>query len=291
MTPQLIGSGHRAEDFSLDISSNPIGGTIPNDLFSSYVTDSNITNRYLAVSIGNCGLTGALPSIAVGIRFLDLNADNNALNALPTSSWASYLTSIAGSLGLSVAHNNFTGELFLPNRVDSRLILNVYGNDFTSLIIGAKAGYIADLNLGMNKRLTGTLPNSLFADSNAELTLIANYTALTGEFPKPNRYLYGLDVSNTAIDFCGSSWTSPWDTILVFCSLKNTNAGSCINKYPPPCQYDFNRTQLVPGVPSSGVPSTIPIGDNPSVPNGASSTEHQLIFCCLMGLVLLFLSI
>ena len=303
LTPQLIGSGGRAVTFVLDISSNPIGGTIPADLFSSYLPADDGTTK-LTVSIGNCGLVGTLPSLTTSnLGTLTLNAENNALSAIPTSSWASYLTipDESTDLELNFAHNNFTGELFLPNKdpLNSLMSLNVYGNDFTSLIIGANSAYIIDLNVGMNTRLTGSIPKSLFSEgSYRELTLIANHTTLTGEFPEPVRGLYGLDVSNTSIDFCGSNWTSPWDYILFFCSLQHTNAGNCISKYPPPCQYGFNHTQLVPGVPSSspavpssGVPSSVPIGDNPSAPNDAPSAEHSLIFCGLTGLVLLFLSI
>ena len=260
----------------------------------------------LTVSIDNCGLTGTLPSLAgTQLYAIGLNAQNNTLSAIPTSSWASYLAPTTDFF-LNLAHNNLTGELFIPNKNVGNagvLRLNVYGNDFTSLIIGAYSSYITHLNVGMNKRLTGSIPKSLFSNGPyGYLTFIANHTALSGEFPEPDRDLYGLDVSNTSIDFCGSNWTSPWDSILFFCSLQNTNAGNCINKYPPPCQYGFNRTQLVPGVPSSapsstpavpssGVPSSIPIGDNPSSPNAASSAEHQLIFCGLVGLVLLFLSV
>lgn len=287
LTPELIGTGTRfSSSFGLDLSSNTIGGTIPNNLFSAYSSPSAASLPDLSLSISNCSLTGTLPSLSTNLESLSFSADDNALTDIPSSSWSGFLSNVLSrtSLQLSVANNAFTGELFLPNIQSDiwdphRLNLNVHGNNFTNLLIGVNFGYLRVLDVGMNSQLTGTLPKRFFDGTTDLRALVADHTSLSGEFPNLSGVhgsrLEVLDLIATDIDFCSSLWTSPWTGYIRSCSLNDTNAVNCLQNYPFDCQLSFNRTQLTPGTPSSNPSSTPSSGspsDSPSSVPGAPST-------------------
>lgn len=300
LTAELIGSArHVAGSFSLDLSSNALGATIPSDLLSLYAGDSTTHNTTdLNLVIAGCGFTGTLPSLSTSVDFLSLWLDNNSLSAIPTSSWSTYLTAglqtAQQSLLLSVSHNKFTGELYLPNYANAqpRLTLNVYANNFSSLLIGATSPYLESLNVGMNAEMTGSLPAALFTGSSNLYTLIANYTSISGDFPNLSglnvESLGELDLSSTKIDFCPSSLTAPWTAYLDLCELQNNNVTACINKYPILCQQSYAKRQTSPVSPSSpstsSVPSSVP-SSGPAAPTPSSASSWTPINTFLVVLV------
>ena len=291
LTPELVSAVQQIGGFSLDMSSNPIGGELPYDLLSSYGPPSSFAITDLTLNFANCGLTGAIPSVAFGPGFLSLNVDANALTAIPTLSWSAYLSDGIRddrALVISAADNKFTGALSLP-ATGSSLRLNVRGNNFTSLTFDSNSQHLMSLDVGMNPNMTGTLPSSLFDSSSYITSLIADHTSLTGSFPDASNQatpnLRKLDLSNTEINFCGSSSISSWNPYqLIFCSLVNTDVGACIANYPPECQADYKRSLVTPST-----PSTIPATTNPALgvptsdegpapaPNAASSIGTRWI--------------
>lgn len=232
-------------DLKLDLSSNPLGGTIPSDLLAAFVTPYSPFS-YLMLSFNNCSLSGTLPDLANGIDGLEFSANENQLNAAPAP-WSDFLYKAMQNLvefQLNIANNRFTGEFALPSFTTSRDALyatfNLYGNDITTLHIGNETRYLYALNIGMNGRLTGSLPSAWFDATSSVASLIANYTSLTGSFPDMsgivNSKLKVLDLSNTAINFC-PMWKSAWETIkLDYCNLGNTNAIYCISYFPSLCK-------------------------------------------------------
>lgn len=56
----LVGSGHRAHSFVLDLSHNPLGGEIPSNMFGPYYRPRSPWDLF--ISLSNCRLTGSLPA-------------------------------------------------------------------------------------------------------------------------------------------------------------------------------------------------------------------------------------
>lgn len=182
--------------------------------------------------------------------------DGGGLSAIPAASWSDFVTgALNGSLGyleLHLAQNKFTGELSLPNIPSvsmQTLNLDVYRNDFRSLVVGNTVNYLYALNVGRNPKLTGTLPKSFFDGTNYLTTLFANVTSLSGDFPSLNGFnnwdLYELDLSDTNVNFCPDGLGAGWEAgDIEICYLNNNNVTSCLNKYPALCQYTYGRPRL-----------------------------------------------
>lgn len=260
----------------LDLSSNPLGGNIPSDLLASYVSP-NPQFSVLSLRFNNCSLSGTLPNMLVNMQSLIFSADNNQLDAIPDS-WASFICDAVQRLEygfeLSIASNSFTGEFALPSFASPGSVMasfNLYGNDFTALNVGAETRYLLDFNIGMNRRLTGSLPSAWFDDISYIEHLIASNTSLSGTFPDVsgivNSGLQVLDLSNTAIDFC-PPWTSAWEAeVLDYCDLKGTNASDCIDFFPALCKSAPIEPVATPVEAPIAVPTSIP-----SAPTAAPTT-------------------
>lgn len=276
LTAEIIGSGSRlAKSLILGLSGNPLGVDIPEDLFSAYA-GSEVKTTFLSLSLANCSLTGSLPKLTAAISQVSLSLDGNSLSGVSNSSWSAYikdaLSYVRSTLYIDIGSNDFTGELSFPS-LSARspsLLLYARDNNFTTMTFGESVAFLSALDLGSNERLTGTLPSRLFASAAGLSVLFADGTALSGEFPDlsnvTSNYIDRLDLSNTAINFCPSTWTAPWLARLTECKLANTNVGQCLSYYPATCQVGIAPTA---GPTSPSTPSAIPTA--PVAPGTPSS--------------------
>ena len=110
-----------------------------------------------------------------------------------------------------------------------------------------------DLNFQNNPNLAGTLPSSLFTSTSTATHINFANTQVRGNLPiirTPS--LTHLMLSNTLIDFCTNpegtgarpNWSAPSSTAA--CSLRNTSACACLDKYPSLCtrQCSFAPVQV-----------------------------------------------
>ena len=248
LTTAFVGAGSQiAFHFSLDLSGNPLGGTIPSNLLSSYSSDRSSQNTTdLDLRFDSCGLSGTLPSLVNNLDGFTLSLLGNALSAVPTT-WSTWLTSGLDNtvLVLDLSNNKFTGVLTLPSLDPStELLLSADANDFTSIAFGDQITYLAALSVALNPRMTGTLPAALFDGTSSTYYLNVNHTLISGGLPVLNGYtnldLQWLYLSDTSINFCPSTLTS-WDASkLRVCDLQNEKV-ACIAKYPGACQYYYGR--------------------------------------------------
>lgn len=276
--------------YALDVSGNPLGATIPSDLFAGYTTPSAVSRaKYLKISLNDCGFTGSLPALNTRVpTMVELHVDNNQLTALPNSqTWYNFLltafNNFQTTIILSAANNKLSGNLTIPQvsraaAPTAYLDLNLYDNNLTSINLESSYGGLisVNLNVGMNTAMTGTLPQTLFNASSNVVGLIANYTALTGDFPSlsgiTNSQLKSLDLGHTAIDFCPSTLNAPWNADLDFCGFSNTSVSACIDFYPVTCQFYYKNAPepTSPSVVPSETPSSEPTFS--STPSAPSST-------------------
>lgn len=278
LTAALIGSGsHPFLNFELDLSSNALGGTIPNDLFAAYTTASSINTTSLSLNLANCGFTGTLPALNVDLHYLTLNLDANNFNAISNATWADYLEDailgVSTEFTLSAVNNSLRGALSLPDHASSfpSTNLNFSGNNLSALSFEANIGYLQTLVVANNPSMTGTLPVRLFDFSSNIKTFIASATSLSGNFPDlsglQNSRLEVLDLNDTIINYCPSTWTSPWTASqLYICGLKNTNASDCITYYPQRCQEEYIEDPSPSALPAEE-PSSIPSSPSASAPS------------------------
>lgn len=281
LTADLIGSASQnIYGFELDLSSNPLGGTIPNDLLSAYNIDSSIATGSLVVNLANCNLSGTLPALSAKVHYLTINLNENFINAIANNTWSDYLSdallSISTAFSLSVVNNNLTGDLSLPDHTSQfpGASLNFSGNNLTTLAFDANIAYLQNLNVANNARLTGSLPARLFDVSSYMQTFIATSTSLSGPFPNlsgiQNSQLLVLDINDTKVDSCPPSWTSAWIAPqLITCGLRNTNASNCIAFFPKRCQEDY-IVEPVPSVSPVSPPTTEP--ETSPAPSASSPT-------------------
>ena len=302
LTSQFLAGAFTMTTFSIDISSNPIGPNLPDSLFSAYPLGSGTSLRTLSVTCANCSLRGSLPSVsALSLRSLYMNFDNNFLSS-PFIDWGTYLegalNDFPGDLGISAAHNEFTGILRFPDFAGSstvNLLLNLYNNSMSSFVLGTNTyNYLKLLNLGMNLHLEGSLPRNLFDDSSILETFIANGTAMVGGFPllsgAVNNALRTIDLSDTLVNFCGQIWTSPWTANLLHCGLDDTNAPECINRYPSLCKFRYAN----PGVQAPGAlnpPANSPFVNLPPTPTSSGKALQLSIASLLIALAIISSSI
>ena len=236
---------NRSNNIVLDLSSNPIGGTIPEDYIPTFTQSASQLVLYLA----NSGLTGSLPRSNFGCRNSSqgviINLDNNDLSGeYPFDQLSANLTSICPSsysVFLSIAGNQLSGPIQLSSSESyrPRLTLRAAYNNFSSLSVDLPNNYLLELDVSGNKRLTGTLPEVFFNSSGALNILAANYTALTGDFPivtgRPTYALTYLDLNHTSINFCSSGRPTWSPERLSTCQLLDTNAQTCASAYPKLC--------------------------------------------------------
>lgn len=292
LTAELIGSANQiTETFDLDLSSNPLGATIPSNLISAYTgpTSSRNTTK-LVLSLNNCGFTGSLPAINATLNEFTLNLNNNSLSALPTLSWNAYLLSgleagVTNQLELNVAFNKLTGALSFPSLSvrRPRLNLDLYSNSLSSLSIDGNYLYLYMINVGMNTEMTGTLPKSLFIHGDTYgdglYGFHANHTSLSGDLPNLSGLdarLVELDLSdNPNINFCPSTLVARWNAYFDICELRNVNVSACIDKYPLLCEFNYERRQASPSDPSN--PSSGPIASPTSAASSWTSFTTLLV--------------
>ena len=165
-------------------------------------------------------------------------------------------------LAVDISNNKFVGELSFPTfRLDSRAASEIveykYGifdfyaryNMFSSLKFEGKVSYLGTLDIGSNSLLNGTLPKSLF-NSNLR-ALLADGTNLSGDFPNLSGITASvrvLDLSNTSINFCPSTWNCTLRTQLTECNLDYTNVDECIENYPDTCLPEGDCPILAPSL-------------------------------------------
>lgn len=274
-------------DISLDLSSNPIGGSISASFLTPFTVDSETGFRVLNLNLANCSLTGTIPAGVFGsLTSLDLNLNHNKLNG--TFSFSDLLIS-AGSNSYSIvtfsaAGNQLSGQVYLPGLAgDVALFLNVSSNHLTNLSVDSNVTYVHSLDLSNNTGLAGSVP-SIFFSVNASLEVLkAAHTNLSGVFPAINSNdelgLETLDLSYTTIDFCSGSRTAWTSSILSSCLLLNTNADSCASSYPAVCDTSSVATPTAPGTPTA--PSTTVPGPI-KTPTGSAQTLSAQWFLAVL---------
>lgn len=258
-TALLTDLNDNLNDITLDLSSNPLGGSITAAFLTPFTVDSDADVRVLNLNLANCSLTGTIPADVFGsLTSLDLNLDNNKLTG--AYSFSNFLIR-AGSnpysyITFSAAGNQLSGQVYLPG-LDAELVLflNVSSNYLTNLSVDSNVTYVQSIDLSKNFNLTGSVPD-IFLSVNASLQVLkAAHTNLSGAFPNAasddESGLETLDLSYTAIEFCGASrpaWTS---TILSDCLLLNTTASACATSYPTVCNTSSVAPPTTPAVPSA----------------------------------------
>lgn len=243
----LEASNTRPSTLILSLSNNNFGGTIPSDFLQRHRAGIS------TIELAGCGFTGELPTLPTSRSYeLHLNFDNNSFTSTgDIAGWITGLNDPPYEASISVANNQLAGDFSLPSVSGQSpwLQLNLQNNSLTSLNIVTLASYLQGLVVSHNKNLTGSLPSDLL-DAGLEV-LAASNTALSGDFPTvlvANSLLLSLDLSNTAINFCGSdrnAWTTSY---LSHCVLKNTNATMCMSLYPAVCQERSSQ----PNAPTNG---------------------------------------
>lgn len=237
--------------FSITLDNNPIVGGFQNSIMAGCVVNSDAT---CSVSLVNCSLTGATefspPLFAASASYF---LDNNMLSGSIRQSslnWASG----PRSLLISVLNNNLTFIEFpasLPS--GASMTIKAANNSLKTLSFLGDVNYIRYLDISNNPTLVRTLPDVLFNASSTLSYFNASHTGLSGTMPNlltPSApSLATLDMSSTtAISFCNATFTS---SVLTTCSLLNTTAMDCQDKYPSIC---FDVT--VPQAPDGGCDSS-----------------------------------
>lgn len=236
-------------ELALDLSSNPIGGTFPDEWWTPFRPVPS-----LSMSFGNCSLGGAFPRFSSSINWqgIALNFDNNDFGGVyPWDELVKNLTAGATpAFYLSAGGNQFTGAVTMPGfeRFSSALSFSLHlpNNNLTSMSVAFPSIYLREFNLGNNPSMTGTVPALLFEDWNCGITLFnASRSALSGVMPIVSGTDYGMTLSNlqvmdlsdvTTIEFCPKqlkNWGTP--SYLTVCNLSGTNAINCGRKYPLSC--------------------------------------------------------
>ena len=240
LVPELVDAANGvANVLTLDLSGNPLGGTIPSNLIS------NFTGYIITIGLNGCGLSGTLPPFTTVASSLQLYLANNKLSA--PASWSSWFVSELENknLVLDISNNSMTGAITIPsNEVPWQLALIANANDFTSLVVEPRIQYLVSLSLARNRRMTGSLPAAFLNGSTPLQYLNVNATSISGDLPVMNgteTRLLQLFLSNTSINFCPKSLTTNWtSTSMSTCELQNVNV-DCFAKYPPVCQYFYAK--------------------------------------------------
>ena len=284
-TPQnrSIRGGHLA----LDLSFNPIGGTIPED----YLGALQELGSWIDLKFSDCNLTGTLPGSNLGYRpnksTYSLDLKNNALTG--SYRFDELVSNISSQwttqLKLLLQNNQLEGTISLPSRrmppyygASGYLDLYASSNRFTSLVMAGVNNYVTTLDVSDNLNLTGTLQHFSFNTSSVVKVLRARHTALSGPFPnvyEPGPYSFNfplqeMDLSSTGIDFCNAG-RLPWHSLsLSNCTLERTNAHQCASLYPSICL----MSPPPPSTPATASPSA-PISALPSTPHVPSTSPSN----------------
>lgn len=245
--PSSIGSD--SYKVYVDLSFNPLGGTIPDGLLGAY---SSLATYQFTWIMNGCGFTGPLPQSGLGYRSqLSKYSVSLAKNAFSASyAWDTLFGFLVANntryatISFDLSSNQFGGELNFPGlgyKSGSFLSLDLSYNRFSSLFINESANFFSGLTLSGNTEMTGSIPSDLFDPLNSYFIVrkfSANHTKLSGNLGNLTnaQNLYFLDLSNTNIDFCQPSNRDAWIPIsYLFCDLKHTNATLCPSKYPSAC--------------------------------------------------------
>lgn len=283
-------------NLDVDLSSNPIQGSIPEDYLLAFKP-----MRSLTLNLSGCGFTGALPKSSLGaqsnLRTMSLNFDSNQLSgSYPWEQLISNLTSLyPTSITLKASNNQFTGPITIPSATwipATWLALSVANNQFSSMTLYFPSIY-RSLDVSGNSQMTGTIPPQLFELSSSHITsLIANGTSLNGTFPNvavaQNTELTVLDLSDTRINFCAANrqaWSAP---NLSSCRLSRTNATECQASYPSSCRF----SAPVPSAPTAPTSQTPTLAAEPTAtePSSGSVQSLSLIMALSIAMVISFIA-
>ena len=249
----------------LDMSSNNLGVSLPDGFFTSYHASGD---RLVELVLTNCSLIGPIPTIPRGVS---ATLDNNRLTSYSVED-----TVATASLGssfrdtyISIQNNLLEGSLNLTSSNSSSwLYLKLRNNRLNELIVSANVSYLLRLDIGENPDMAGTIPSVFFQNSSKLVTLLAENTKLSGEFPRIsntlNSAMEDLDLSGTDIDFCGDGRQAWNSSRLTFCDLTSTNATQCAQYYPSRC--------FVVGPNPAAPPTTAPSSPSPSSPTTPGTT-------------------
>ena len=280
----------------LSLSSNPIGGTIPEDFFAAFNPKSS-----KSLQLSNCGLIGSLPT-SIGFPLLEFNSYDLSHNSLSGSfPWDDLVRNasakILTSVEINAGNNQLTGSVSIPSVSEDlyhlagpSMKLWLPYNRLTSLSMSFPTS-VTTLDVSGNTGMQGTVPRGIFVGSVSPTRIFAaNNTALSGRFPDIDDiqfvYLEKLDLSHTNVDFCGtrSVWT---DDYISYCRLAGTNATNCQAFYPRICRYDDDDliTEAPQGTPSRDLDSP---NDTPTASAPQNFESSSLVH---LGLVMLSLAL
>ena len=236
----------------LDLSSNLLNGSIPDDLLSTDANGAIGVNSFIAFSfrLNNNSLSGHVPPSLFLSRMAStcvatIELQQNQLSGSPPSICNSHLSS-----KLDLSSNKLNGTIPTSWNTCS----------------------IASINLASNPHLSGSLPPSLFNGS-VLTSFNASYTSLTGDMPTTSTTLKTLGLSFCGLDFCSNTSLSAVSSLSVTsCTLDCTSALNCPTSYSP-CS-----TTVCPPIAPVIVPSP-PVAAPVSCPGTRPSPE----FYCFNG--------
>ena len=253
----------------LDLSSNPIGGSIPPTFFAI----SSVAHQFY-VTMANCSFTGTVPALPTS-TYWGVNLASNELSEVDIAAMVlSQYDMDFNEVSLNLTNNQLQGNITLPDvaTVSSpvRFEIDLSVNNFTVLDAGNAITYLTYLSVSYNPELTGTLPSTFFdSASRAYFSFFAANTSIGGDLPliTNDDYVVDLDLSYTHINFCTAR--PAWDSFspLQLCLLYDTNVSECSSLYPPIC--------LSAPLPPTAEPVATPPSTTPTAPLAPSAGPNQ----------------
>lgn len=233
-------------NFYIDLTSNRLT-SLSVDVFENADFTSSSSASF---SFGFNQFTGDMPNVAgrfgtSGIYYWAQFDSSGFTGTIPptflSSITANSLPSATSRISLAVPRTGLTGTLWLPDfsaTPNVSLSLAAPSSDFTSIFFPNASSGLTSLSLINLRRLTGSLPTSLF-QFNTKLTSIwVNRTPFSGDMPDMGALnltgLTTLYMPDTNIDFCSGTRT-PWTSSTINCELLHTTAFYCPQLYPSRC--------------------------------------------------------
>lgn len=253
-----------------DFHSNQITGDLPAS--AGHFGDLTFLEGYLITLYNNSKLSGSVPP-----TFMNSIVKPSKLQSR-----------VNAHVNINIAQTKVTGTLALPDfsgAPNLQLVVLAPDTRLSSLSFPFNAtSALTSLVVDSNKKLTGTLPSSLFQLNPLLKRFSAHTTNLNGTMPDMGvlnpQDLEMLYLYNTRIDFC-SRPRSPWSSNkLASCLVFGTNANDCLDYYPNVC----TRDSFPPTKPPKSLPST-PTFIPGATPSGCSpATRPSTHFVCISAI-------
>ena len=253
---------------TLDLSHNSLTGSIPETLLRHFLNPYSIQPQTTVITLASNELTGSLPDDA--FRFADIDAltidirNNPSISGtIPEALFQPLLS--ARSLTFIADETALSGS---PPRYCSSTATRYYFNN------AALSGTIPEtwstecgltsLEISNNFNFRSSIPPGLLNKAGFASFLATN-TPLQGTLPEVGQNMVTLNLDGTKIDLCNinnARNTTVIPASIITCSLQNTVACQCPERFPNKCTLSECSGFPAPVV---AAPSGCPLNTRPSV--------------------------